>query len=100
MLDSVSVGTKGSVQLIRYDPRLQEEDIRRGENRGKCLPHRNVVRDVNVLGSWYGGSATFDLQGVLVDGKNHGLESVVLVSAGYGGNVIGAAKVRQNLLFT
>jgi hypothetical protein len=31
----------GLVQLIRYDPRVQNVVIQRGENRGRTLPHKN-----------------------------------------------------------
>ena len=34
------------VWLVRYDPRTLEVAVRRGENAGKTLPHKNIVRDI------------------------------------------------------
>ena len=38
------------VWLVRYDPRTLEVAIKRGENAGKTLPHKNIVRDIVRLG--------------------------------------------------
>ena len=42
------------VWLVRYDPRIVQVAIRRGENGGRTLPHRNVVRELVRLGGWNG----------------------------------------------
>src|SRR5437868_375892 len=43
-----------TVWLVRYDPREQWVSIRAGENEGRKLPHRNIVRDLVELGEWTG----------------------------------------------
>lgn len=49
------------VWLVRYDPRIQQIAIRRGENSGKTLPHRNTVRQLVRLGAWKGQAESFSL---------------------------------------
>lgn len=80
----------GIVQMVRYDPRTHNVSIPRGENAGKNIPHRNIVKDVTQLGSWRGGSQTFSLP--KANGRD-GLEVAILVQAAPGGPVIGAARV-------
>ena len=48
----------GEVWLVRYDPRVVQVSIRRGENTGRTLPHKNVVKELVKLGSWSGGAET------------------------------------------
>src|SRR5260221_9406336 len=47
------------VWLVRYDPRVQQVSIKRGENGGRTLPHRNIVRELTRLGVWTGAAARF-----------------------------------------
>jgi hypothetical protein len=47
------------VWLVRYDPRVQQVAIQRGENNGKTLPHRDVVRELTRLGGWNGAPVAF-----------------------------------------
>ena len=82
-------GTRGIVQLVRYDPRNQVVDIGRGENRGEHLPHRNIVRELHVLGWWEGAELSFQIPEMPVDG----LSAAIIVQKGRGGPIIGAAKV-------
>ncbi len=61
---SVTIGTgKGSadILLVHYDPRSQLVSIRAGENGGRKLPHKNIVRRLIVLGSWSGKAVSFKL---------------------------------------
>ena len=76
------------VWLIRYDPREQEVAVKSGDNKGQTLPERNVVRDLVRLGAWRGKPVAFRLPAASEDG----LKAVVLVQAGRGGRVIGAAE--------
>jgi hypothetical protein len=77
----------GVVVLVRYDPNTIEVPIRRGENGGRTLPHRNVVREVAGLGEWTGGARAF----VLPAASRPGLKTAVLVQDGRGGPILAAA---------
>jgi hypothetical protein len=84
---AVSIGAASTVKgqadvwLVRYDPRVIPVAIRRGENGGKTLPHKNIVRQLVRLGGWSGGAQQYELpvQGdprwrvaIIVQGKNGG----------------------------
>ena len=81
-------GAHGLVTLVRYDPNVIEVPIQRGENGGKTLPHRDVVREVAVLGELNGGTQTFALPAA----HRPGLKTAVLVQAGPGGAILAAAR--------
>jgi len=76
------------VWLVRYDPRKQDIEVTGGDNRGKTVPHRNVVRELIRLGAWTGRPAIYRARALASD---DGLESLILVQA-KGGKVIGAMK--------
>ena len=76
------------VLLVRYDPRIIQVPIRRGENEGRTLPHRNVVRQLVALGKWTGGSQIFPLP----LSRQPGLDMAVLLQAGPGGRILAAAR--------
>ena len=78
-----------TVWLVRYDPRTIDVPVRAGENGGRTLAQRNVVRELVRLGDWKGRSAWFDLPHAQQDG----LASAVLVQRGTGGAIIAARKV-------
>jgi hypothetical protein len=88
--DRVSVGAgrapKGGAEvwLVRYDPRNREVEVQRGENRGKVMAYRNVVRDLRRLGTWTGSAKTFRLP----DGLDEGLKSAIVVQQSGGGRVL------------
>jgi hypothetical protein len=89
--DRVTIGGgagKADVLLVRYDPHVIQVAIQRGENGGRTLPHRNVVRQVVRLGQWSGDARTFQLPAA-----TPGLAAAILVQAGPGGPIIAAAKV-------
>lgn len=77
----------GVVMLIRYDPNLVQVPIQRGENGGRTLPHRNVVREVADLGEWRGGARSFALPAA----SRPGLKTAILVQQGVGGPILAAA---------
>jgi hypothetical protein len=91
---AVSIGagkapaTGADVWLVRYDPRTVQVAIRAGENGGKTLPHRNVVKQLVRLGAWRGAPATLKLP----PATDPALKTAVLVQAGRGGAILAAAR--------
>ena len=81
-------GAHAVVLLVRYDPRILDVPIRRGENGGLTLPHRNVVREVVRLGDWDGGARTYALPA----SARPGLKTAILVQGGPGGPILAAAR--------
>lgn len=75
------------VWLVRYDPRTQEVAVKAGENGGRTLPHRNIVRDLTRLGRWSGAAASFKLPPAPA-----GLATAILVQAPQGGPILAAAR--------
>ena len=75
------------VWLVRYDPRVVEVEVRRGENAGRTLPHKNVVRELTRLGHWDGRPATYPAP----PGASY-LAEAALVQAAGAGPILAAAK--------
>jgi hypothetical protein len=78
--DRIAVGSSrhradAEVWLIRYDPRGREVEIKRGENRGKTITYRNVVRELVRLGTWSGRPVSFKAP----EARHEGLETLILV---------------------
>jgi hypothetical protein len=76
------------VWLVRYDPRTIQVPVKAGENTGKTLPQRNVVRSLKRLGDWRGQAARYD-----VPASEPGLRSVVLVQGKDGGPILAAGRL-------
>jgi len=74
--------------LVRYDPHVIEVPIRAGENGGRTIPHRNIVRQLIALGQWRGSV----LQ-VTLPPASAGLSSALLLQAGTGGPIIASRKL-------
>ncbi|EWC46574.1 hypothetical protein DRE_04061 [Drechslerella stenobrocha 248] len=79
------------VYLVRYMPKPADVNIRRGENAGRCIPHRNVVVDIKNIGEWKGGSMVFNIE----EERGEGIERAVLLQKGRGGPVLAAAKLER-----
>ena len=79
-------GRPANVWLVRYDPRVHQVAIRAGENQGRTLPHRNIVRSLALLGTWDGRAATFPIRAA----ADPGLRSAILVQDGPGGAILSA----------
>ncbi len=67
---TVGAGTapeRGAVPwLVRYDPREIEVVVKRGENAGRTLPHKDVAREMALLGHRDGRAASFPAPAGLV----------------------------------
>jgi hypothetical protein len=83
-----SPGKPSQVWLVRYDPRVLNIPVRRGENTGKTLPHRNVVKELVRLGDYSGLQATYQLP----PASDPHLKTAVLVQSGPGGPILAAAR--------
>jgi hypothetical protein len=81
-----AAASRGEVFLVRYDPNLIEVAIHHGENGGRTLPHRNVVRQFLHLGSWQGAPQDFTLP----PPPRPGLKTAILVQSGPGGPILAA----------
>jgi len=79
---------RATVWLVSYDPRTLQVPIRAGENDGRTLAHRNIVRAIEKLGFWTGTEHSYQLPQA-----RPGLARAILVQAGIGGPVIAARKL-------
>ncbi len=90
--DKIKIG-KGNgpanIWLVRYDPRTQNVAIRSGENTGRTLPHKNIVRSLTKLGQWNGPAASFNLPAP----PSNQLKTVILVQRAGAGPIIAAKTV-------
>lgn len=73
---------------VSYDPRTINVSIGNGENGGRVLPHRNVVKALQPIGTWTGPSASFAAPKIA-----QGLAGAVLVQAGTGGPIVAARRL-------
>ncbi len=83
-------GPAGGADLwvARYDPRTIEVPIRAGENGGRTLPHKDIVRELVRIGHWSGEAQSFPLP----PAGSPGLSIAAFLQAGRGGPVLSAAK--------
>ncbi|MEO8811880.1 MAG: DUF1223 domain-containing protein [Caulobacteraceae bacterium] len=79
------------VWLVRYDPREQQVAVRNGDNRGKTVLQRNVVRQLARLGSWKGRPAVYRPPPAPEDD----LETLVLLQGADGGKIVGLLRRPQ-----
>jgi hypothetical protein len=90
MGNTVSVGEgagKADVWLVRYDPRVVQVPISRGENAGTTQPQVNVVHALTDLGDWHGAKAQFAFPPA-----PPGLKTAVLLQKPHGGEIIAVAR--------
>lgn len=83
------IGHELEVWLVTYDPSQVDVDITRGENAGQTLPHVNVVKGIERLGTIDSGKGGE----FVMDERRRGLRRALLVQDGRGGGILGAARV-------
>lgn len=76
------------VWLVRYAPSIAEIPVARGENRRRVLKIGNAVKSLTHLGTWSGTELNLDLPPA-----ESGLAQAILLQAGPGGPILGAAKL-------
>ena len=92
--DAVSVGAGAApaggadVWLARYDPRVVEVAVKRGENGGRTLLHKDVVHEMILVGHWRGPAETLPLPA----GAEGRLADAVIVQSVGAGPILAAAK--------
>ncbi len=87
----ISAGTAGNgadVWLVRYDPRIIQVSIKRGENGGKTLPHKNIVRSLTRIARWTGRPLTL----AIPPKADAAWKTAVLVQKSGGGPILAAAE--------
>lgn len=90
---NVSVGAAtgarpATVWLATYDPRAVAVPIRAGENGGRTLVHRNIVRGLDRIGTWAGRPTN-----VKIATAPPGMKRAILVQTTNGGPIIAAVRL-------
>ena len=89
--DKIVVGrgtaAKATVWLVDYDPRAVAVPIRAGENNGRTLIHRNIVKRFAALGQWSGGAMSYSLPSA-----QPGLARVIILQQDGAGPILAARK--------
>jgi hypothetical protein len=87
---TIGSGTgSANIWLIRYDPRINNVAIRAGENNGRTLPHKNIVRALTKLGVWNGKAVSLPLP----KAGDAQWKSVILIQKDGAGPIISAKKI-------
>lgn len=81
-------GAPAELWLVRYDPRVQQVAVGRGENAGRTLPHRNIVTGITLLGTSDGGPLGASLPAALP-----GEARALLLQASNSGQLLDARKL-------
>ncbi|HXQ16840.1 MAG TPA: DUF1223 domain-containing protein, partial [Caulobacteraceae bacterium] len=76
------------VWLARYDPHILQVPIKGGENGGRTLPHKDIVRELVRIGEWNGAAKALPLPAP----SQPGLVTAILVQTPHGGPILAAAK--------
>jgi hypothetical protein len=85
---AANAGGPASVWLVRYDPRTIAVPVESGENGGRTLTHRNLVRALVKLGAWDGQAQRFTLPP-----GPPGLATAILVQTGTAGPIVAARRL-------
>jgi hypothetical protein len=79
---------RSDVWLVRYDPAERSVKVKAGDNKGKTVVQRYVVRELTRLGLYTGGTKTYPVPKASAPGLN----TVVLVQGVRGGRIRGVAQ--------
>ncbi|KAL5341763.1 thioredoxin-like protein [Aspergillus crustosus] len=77
------------IVLVVYDPTVQTVKVGKGVNKGKKIPHRNLVKSVQKIGSWEGGNLTLPLPD-LGEARRNSWALVAFVQEPSGGPIVAA----------
>lgn len=78
------------LKLVSYDPQEADVEVKRGENKGRTLPHLNVIKGLSSLGTM---NECEEEKVFVVEGSKDAFRRAVLVQQGVGGIVIGLCEV-------
>jgi len=89
-IDATNLSADADLLLVTYDD-YRKSVVTRGENAGKLLIHRHVVRSIESIGSWAGAALQLvrDRPAVMSDQAG----CAVLVQAKGDGRILGAASI-------
>lgn len=79
------------VLLVRYDPRILDVPVKKGDNKGLVVRQQNVVREIVVLGEWKGRPMSLKLP----KGEGYGLNGAILVQSKLGARILGAMRLEE-----
>ncbi len=79
---------RGEVWLVRSDPQEHSVRVKTGDNKGKLVSQRYVVRELTRLGGYAGGVRTYAVPKASVDG----LSTLVMVQGVRGGPIMGVGR--------
>ena len=85
---AAKAGARGTVWIADYDPRRVAVPIGAGENGGRTLIHRNIVRALAPVGDYQGAAFKAALPP-----RTAGLDRVVLIQNGKGGPIVAARRI-------
>ena len=80
--------TRAEIWAVAYHPGRETVTVESGPNAGREVSHFNMVRAVEFVGYWQGGSLSLEL-----DAPGEGLAAAILVQDGPGGRIVSAARV-------
>ncbi|KAI1119775.1 thioredoxin-like protein [Nemania abortiva] len=84
--------TKHDVLVIVYEDRTEVVKIGKGPNKGKKVPHKNVVRDIVKIGEWTGGNMIYELPASPAQ-MAPGTAAVAIVQEPLGGPIVAVTKI-------
>ncbi len=89
-IEASNLSTDADLLLVTYDD-YRESEVTRGENSGKTLIHRHVVRSMESIGSWDGAALRLIRERPATMSDQAGC--AVLVQAKDDGRILGAASI-------